>query len=139
MHAATNNDNARRSGIFQSNDKEVRIMLKVRKTRTKSPVHAGYKQRQPLVRDDARNCVIDRADRAAFVAGVVRFGFAPADFALNVLHFRGNRSIHSPAATCAMTVENLHTGRRVTYLDGPGRAWIPEFLLDLIAGTFGRP
>jgi hypothetical protein len=140
MHAITNTDDARRSAIFQSNDKEARIMLKARKTRTKSQVHSSFdKQRQLTIRGDACNYMIDRADRAAFVAAVARFGFSPADFALNILHFWGKRSTHSPAVTFAMTVENLHTGRRATYLDGPGVAWVPEFLLDLIAGTFGRP
>jgi hypothetical protein len=56
-------------------------MLAARKTRTRSPVHAGFnKGRQPLLRGDARNCVIDRVDRAAFVAEVIRVRFAPAAF-----------------------------------------------------------
>jgi hypothetical protein len=43
------------------------------------------------------------------------------------------------AATFAMTVENLQNGRCATYVGGPGRAWVTEFVLDLVAGTFGRP
>ncbi len=111
-------------------------MLEARKTRTKRPVCSGFnKHRQPLLPGDERNDVVDRA---AFVTAIVRFGFSPADFALNIQHFGGKRSTHPPAGTLTVTVENLHTGRRATYLDGPRGAWIPEFLLDLIAGTFGR-
>jgi len=114
-------------------------MLEARKTRTKSAVHSGLnKQRQPLLRGDERNCIVDLSDRAAFVTAIVRFGFSPADFAINIQHFGGKRSTHSPARTFTVTVENLHTGRRATDLDGPRGAWIPEFVLDLIAGTFGR-
>jgi len=68
-------------------------LFKARKTRTKSPVHSGFnEQRQPLLRGDARDYVIARADRVAFVAEVVRFGFSRADFALAIPRFRGKRS-----------------------------------------------
>jgi hypothetical protein len=60
-------------------------------------------------------------------------------FALDILRFPGKRSSHSLAATFAMTVENLRTGRCAAYLGGPGRSWVTEFVLDLIAGTFGQP
>ncbi len=122
--------------VFFSLDKEADIMLEARKAmQTKGPVHGGG---QPLIRGDPRDYVIARADQIAFTAEVVRFGFCPADFALHILRFPGKRSAHSVAATFAMTVENLHTGRCATYLSGPGRAWVTEFVLDLIAGAFGR-
>jgi len=116
-------------------------MLEARNTmRTTRPVHGGLKDLgQPLLRGDPRDYVIAKADQIAFTAEVVRFGFCPADFALDIRRFPGKRSPHSVAATFAMTVENLHTGRCATYLSGPGRAWVTEFVLDLIAGTFGRP
>jgi hypothetical protein len=94
---------------------------------------------QPLLRGDPRNYVIAKADQIAFTAEVVRFGYDPAAFALDILRFRGKRSANSVAATFAMTVENLLTGRRATYLGGPGRTWVTEFVFDLIAGSFGRP
>ena len=116
-------------------------MLGARNTiQTTGPVRGDFKDlRQPLLRGDPRDYVIAKADRIAFTAEVLRFGFCPADFALDILRFPGKRSAHSVAATFAMTVENLHTGRCATYLSGPGRAWVTEFVLDLIAGTFGRP
>ena len=116
-------------------------MLEARTTmRTTGPVHGGFKDsRQPILRGDPRNYAIARADQSAFTAEVVRFGFYPTDFALDIVRFPGKRSAHAVAATFAMTVENLHTGHCATYLGGPGRAWVTEFVLDLIAGTFGRP
>ncbi len=116
-------------------------MLDARNTmQTTGPVHGGFKdQRQPILRGDPRNYMIAKADQIAFTAEVVRFGFYPADFALDIVRFPGKRSAHAVAATFAMTVENLHTGRRASYLGGPRREWVTEFVLDLIAGTFGRP
>jgi hypothetical protein len=109
-------------------------------TQTSGPALRGLKDpTQPLLRGDPRNYVIARADQIAFTAEVVRFGFFPNDFALEIVRFPGKRSAHAVAANFAMTVENLQTGRYVTYLGGPGRAWVTEFVLDLIAGTFGRP
>ena len=116
-------------------------MLEARRAmQTTAAVHGGLNEPgQPLFRGDPRDYVIARADNIAFMAEVVRLGFSPADFALDIVRFPGKRSAHSVAATFAMTVENLHTGGRATYLGGPGRAWVTEFVLDLIAGTFGRP
>jgi hypothetical protein len=116
-------------------------MLEARKAmQTAGPIHGGFNEPgQPLLRGDPRNYMIAGADQIAFTAEVVRFGFSPSDFALDILRFRGKRSSHSLSATFAMTVENLHTGRCAAYLGGPGRAWITEFVLDLIAGTFGQP
>ena len=116
-------------------------MLEARNTmQTTGPLHGGFNApEQPLLRGDPRNYMIARADQIAFTAEVVRFGFCPAHFALDILRFRGKRSAHSVAATFGMTVENLHTGRRATYLGGPRRSWVTEFVLDLIAGSFGRP
>jgi hypothetical protein len=126
--------------LFLILDKEPDSMLGARNTiQTTGRVHKGFKDlRQPLLRGDPRDYVIAKADRIAFAAEVVRFGFCPADFALDIVRFPGKRSAHSVSATFAMTVENLHTGRCATYLSGPGRAWVTEFVLDLIAGKFGR-
>ena len=114
-------------------------MLEPRKAmQTAGPIHGGFNEpRQPLLRGDPRDYMIARADQIAFTAEVVRLGFDPADFALDILRFAGKRSSHSLAASFAMTVENLHTGRCTAYLGGPGRSWVTEFVLDLIAGTFG--
>lgn len=116
-------------------------MLEARYTKqTTRSVHGGFKDpKQPILRGDPRNYVIASADQIAFTAEVVRFGFYPADFALDIVRFPGKRSPHAVATTFAMTVENRHTGRRATYVGGPGRPWVNEFVLDLIAGTFGRP
>jgi hypothetical protein len=116
-------------------------MLEARNTmQTAGRIHGGFDgSAHPLLRGDPRNYMIAMADQIAFTAEVVRFGFCPADFALDIVRFPGKRSAHSVAATFGMTVENLHTGRRATYLGGPRRAWVTEFVLDLISGTFGRP
>jgi hypothetical protein len=116
------------------------MMLEARKTiQTTGPIHGGFNDPgQPLLRGDPRDYMIARADQITFTAEVVRLGFCPADFALDILRFPGKRSSHSLAATFAMTVENLNTGRCVAYLGGPGRSWVAEFVLDLIAGTFGQ-
>jgi hypothetical protein len=122
-------------------DKEADIMLQARNSmQTTGPLHGGFKAPgRPLLRGDPRNYVIAKADQIAFTAEVVRFGYHPADFALDIVRFRGKRSPNSVAATFAMTVDNLLTGRRATYLGGPGRTWVTEFVFDLIAGSFGRP
>jgi hypothetical protein len=122
-------------------DKEADIMLQARNSmQTTGLLQGGFNApAQPLLRGDPRNYVIAKADQIVFTAEVVRFGYYPADFALDILRFRGKRSAHSVAATFAMTVENLRTGRRATYLGGPGRTWVTEFVFDLIAGLFGRP
>ena len=122
-------------------DKEADIMLQPRNSmQTTEPFRGGFNAPgQPLLRGDPRNYVIAKADQIVFTAEVVRFGYNPADFALDILRFRGKRSANSVAATFAMTVENVLTGRRATYLGGPGRIWVTEFVFDLIAGSFGRP
>ena len=127
--------------VFSILDKEADIMLEARnKMQNAGRIHRGFDApAHPLLRGDPRNYMIARADQIAFTAEVVRFGYCPGDFALDILRFPGKRSAQSAAATFGMTVENLHTGRRATYLGGPRRAWVTEFLLDLIAGTFGRP
>jgi len=115
-------------------------MLEAHNAMTTGSIHGGFNElAHPLLRGDPRNYMIAMADQIAFTAEVVRFGFCPADFALDILRFPGKRSAHSVAATFGMTVENLHTGRRATYLGGPRRAWVTEFVLDLIARMFGRP
>ena len=84
--------------------------------------------------------LIARGDRLAFAAKVVRYGFSPSDFALVIRRVPGKLlPRHSPAATFAVTVENLKNGRCASYLGGPGRSWIAGFVEDLIAGTFGQP
>ncbi len=104
------------------------------------PVHLAFdEQRQPLIRGDAYHYLIARGDQLAFAAEVVRFGFAPSDFALEIQRMPRKSSRHSHATTFAVTVENVQNRRRASYLGGPGRAWIAGFLEDLIAGTFGQP
>jgi hypothetical protein len=124
-----------------SPDKEADIMLQARNSmQNTDSLHGGSNAPgQPLLRGDPRHYVIAKADQITFTAEVVRFGYDPADFALDILRFRGKRSANSVAATFAMTVDNLLTGRRATYLGGPGRTWVTEFVFDLIAGSFGRP
>jgi len=84
--------------------------------------------------------LIARGDRLAFAAEVVRYGFSSSDFALEI-HRVPSKLLprHSPAATFAVTVENVKNGRCASYLGGPGRSWIARFVEDLIAGTFGQP
>jgi len=107
---------------------------------TTDPVHLGFnEQRQPLMRGDAHRYLIGRGDQLAFAAEVVRFGFSPTDFALDVERLPGKRSPTSSAPTFAVTVENLLSRRSATYKGGPGRAWVAEFLGDLIQGRFGQP
>jgi len=107
---------------------------------TTNEVHLGFnEQPQPLLRGDAYHYLIARGDQLAFAAEVVHFGFSPSDFALEIERVPSKRSRHSLAATFSVTVENVRNRRRVSYLGGPGRAWIAGFLEDLIAGTFGQP
>ena len=109
-------------------------------TRTMEPVHLGFnEQRRPLLRGDAHRYLIGRGDQLAFAAEVVRFGFSPTDFALDVERLPGKRTPGSPAATFTVTVEHVLNRRRATYHGGPGRAWVAEFLRDLIAERFGQP
>jgi hypothetical protein len=104
------------------------------------PVHSGFdEQRRPLLRGDGYHYLIARGDQLAFAAEVVRFGFSPSDFAIEIQRMPNKASRHSQAATFAVTVENIQNKHRASYLGGPGRAWIAGFLEDLIAGTFGQP
>ena len=116
-------------------------MLEERKIRPATdPVHLGFnEQRQPLLRGDSYHYLIARGDQLAFAAEVVRFGFSPSDFAIEIQRVPNKASRHSHAATFAVTVENVQNRRRASYLGGPGRAWIAGFLEDLFAGTFGQP
>jgi hypothetical protein len=127
--------------VFQTNDKDVAIMLEERKTRqTTDPVHLGFnEQRQPLLRGDAYHYLIARGDQLAFAAEVVRFGFSPSDFALEIQRVPNKSSRHPLAVIFEVTVENVPNRRRASYPGGPGRAWIAGFLEDLIAGAFGQP
>ena len=116
-------------------------MLEERKARQATdPVHLGFnEQRRPLLRGDAYHYLIARGDQLAFAAEVVRFGFSPSDFAIEIQRVPNKASRHSQAATFAVTVENVQNERRASYIGGPGRPWIAGFLGDLIAGTFGQP
>lgn len=127
--------------VFETNDKDVDVMLEERKIRQATdPVHLGFnEQRQPLIRGDAYHYLIARGDQLAFAAEVVRFGFSPSDFALEIQRVPNKSSRHPLAVTFELTVENVPNRRRASYLGGPGRAWIAGFLEDLIAGTFGQP
>jgi hypothetical protein len=102
------------------------------------PVHLSFsEQREPIIRGNCRRYVFARGDQLAFAAEVVRFGFAPDDFALDVERVRDNRPA-SAARTFTVTVENIRNGRTATYAAGPGRSWVAEFLMSLIAGEFGQ-
>ena len=102
-------------------------------------VHLSFsEQRQPLLRGAGRRYMLARGDQLAFAAEVVRFGFAPDDFALDIDRVRGNRDAPSGKPTFTVTVENLRNGRSATYLGGPGRSWVAEFLMALIGGEFGQ-
>lgn len=104
------------------------------------PVHLSFnEQREPIIRGNCRRYLFARGDQLAFAAEVVRFGFAPDDFALDVKLVRGNpRPSSSAPRTFTVTVENIRNGRTVTYVGGPGRSWVAEFLMSLIAGEFGQ-
>lgn len=107
---------------------------------TADSVHLGFnEQRQPAVRGGARHYLLARGDQLAFAAEVVRFGFAPDDFLLEVERVRGRQPPLSDAPRFTVTVENRRNGRAATYKGGPGRSWVAEFLVGLIAGEFGPP
>jgi len=109
-------------------------------TQAEEPVHLSFtERRQPLLRGNWRHNLVARGDQLAFAAEVVRFGFAPDEFALDVERLPAKRTGRSAAAKFAITVENIRTRRKVVYYGGPGRAWVAEFLADLIAGEFGHP
>ena len=127
--------------VFQNNDKDVGSRLRsARQGRPRTRSILGFnEQRRPLLRGDAYHYLIVRGDQLAFAAEVVRFGFSPSDFAIEIQRVPNKASRHSQAATFAVTVENIQNKRRASYIGGPGRAWIAGFLEDLIAGTFGQP
>jgi hypothetical protein len=84
--------------------------------------------------------LIAHGDRLAFAAEVVRYGFYPSDFALEIHRVPGKHLPRlSRAVTFTVTVENVNNGRCASYLFGPGRSWIAGVVDDLIAGTFGQP
>ena len=57
------------------------------------PVHLSFsEQRQPVIRGAGGRYLLARGDQLAFAAEVVRFGFAPDDFVLDIARVRGNRS-----------------------------------------------
>ena len=76
-------------------------------------------------------------DQRAFATAASRQGYWPDEFLLDVKRLPGKRPAHAPAATLSITVWHLPTGRGATYLGGPGRVWVAEFLVDLMGGTFG--
>jgi hypothetical protein len=96
-------------------------------------------QRQPVLRGAGKRYMLARGDQLAFTAEVVRFGFAPDDFALDVEQLRDSQAATSAAPTFTVTVKHLRNGRTATYFCGRGRAWVAEFLMALIAGEFGQP
>ncbi|HEX9300884.1 MAG TPA: hypothetical protein VF959_00910 [Casimicrobiaceae bacterium] len=103
------------------------------------PVHLSFsEQRQPTLRGAGRRYMLARGDQLAFAAEVVRFGFAPDDFALDVNGIRRSQSASSASPTFTVTVKNLRNGHSATYLGGPGRTWVAEFLIALISGEFGQ-
>src|SRR6266516_799162 len=104
------------------------------------PVHLSFSEhRQPVIRGAGRRYLLARGDQLAFAAEVVRFGFAPDDFALDVERIRGIIAPASGGATFAVLFENMHNERTATFLGGPGRAWVEEFLVGNTDGEFGKP
>jgi hypothetical protein len=109
--------------------------------------HRENKEKYRWLEDCSRYIVATRThyliahgDQLAFAAEVVRYGFSPSDFALEIHRVPGRLlPRHSPAATFTVTVENVKKGRCASYLFGPGRSWIARFVEDLNAGTFGQP
>jgi hypothetical protein len=99
---------------------------------------SGGEHRQPLLTGNCHRYMLARGDQLAFAAEVIRFGFAPDDFTLDVERLPGKRSAHSTAPTFSVRVSNIQNRRALTYLGGPCRAWVAEFLEDLIAGVFGQ-
>ena len=106
---------------------------------TTDSAHLSFGENREFLRGDGHRYLMSRGDQLAFVAEVVRFGFTPADFAIDVKRLPGKRSAISSAATFTVTVENIPNRCRATYEGGPGRAWVAEFLRDLIAEKFGQP
>ncbi len=106
---------------------------------TTGRAHLSFtEQRQPILRGAGKRYILARGDELAFTAEVVRFGFAPDDFALDVEEIRDSQSATSAAPSFTVTVKNLRNGRTATYFCGRGRAWVAEFLIALIAGEFGQ-
>ena len=109
-------------------------------THAMDPVHLGFgEQRRPVLRGDAYHYLIARGDQLAFAAEVVRFGFSPSDFAIEIERVARKASRRSQAAAFEVTVEHMQNKHRASYFGGPGTAWIASFLEDLIAGAFGAP
>ena len=130
-----------RSYRLEAINNEAESMSNARKAmHTTDSIHLGFSEhREPLLRGDGHRYLMARGDELAFAAEVVRFGFSPTDFAIDVERLPGRRSATSSAATFTVTVDNIHNRRRATYYGGPGRAWVAEFLRDLIAERFGQP
>ncbi|HKW80301.1 MAG TPA: hypothetical protein VJQ49_04770 [Casimicrobiaceae bacterium] len=76
-------------------------------------------------------------DQRAFTTAVARQGRWPDEFLLDVKRLPAKHRAGSSPATLSVTVWHLPSGRGATYLAGPGRVWVAEFLVDLIGGTFG--
>lgn len=76
-------------------------------------------------------------DQRAFATAVARQGCWPDEFLLDVKRLPGKRPTHAPTASLSVTVWHLPTGRGATYLGGPDRDWVAEFVVDLVGGTFG--
>jgi len=92
---------------------------------------------QPSVSGDHH--IVARGDLRAFVAEIKRFGFSVDDFRLDIKRLPGTQRVAAPAASFAVSIENRRARRAAVYLGGPGRAWVAEFLVDLMAGAFGKP
>jgi len=114
-------------------------MIETRQGSSADAVHLSFSEdRVPVVRGGGRHYLLARGDQLAFAAEVVRFGFAPDDFLLEVDRIRGYQPAALGAPKYTVTVENLRNGRSATYKGGPGRSWVAEFLVGLIAGEFGQ-
>jgi hypothetical protein len=106
--------------------------------RAADSAHLSLTEQRPVVRGAGRRYTLAREDQLAFAAEVARFGFAPDEFAVDVERIRSHRLTSSPAPAFTVTITQSSSGRTATYVGGPGRSWVAEFLMALIAGEFGR-
>jgi hypothetical protein len=106
------------------------------KTQTESFSAGARGQLRPAIYPGG-NHYLEAEDQRAFATAVARQGAWPDEFLLDVRRLPGTRPTRAPTATLSVTVWHLPTGRGATYLGGPGRDWVAEFVVDLAGGTFG--
>jgi hypothetical protein len=68
---------------------------------------------------------------------VTASGFRPEDFKIDARQLPRACSKTGTVRYFAVTVTNLRSARTATYVGGPGKAWVADFLMDLIKGSLG--